>query len=240
MNKPVYRHLADKKWRSYDRKVLDQRLTQLHVIPDVLPTIDPNVQVKLRFGKKKAHPGDCLPSNVTEHAPVIDMQVFNAGQRLVTIVIVDSDVPNIETDNFDHRCNGLYTNIPVAPTAGVIDLGKIQDEKTGVVLPWLPPHCQKGAPWHRLSVWILEQKDGAALDSEAVRKGVSRLGVFSLRDFVREKALKPVGVTLFRSAWDEWTAEIMGQHGIPGAGVEYKKAPIDPMPYKKKDGARYR
>lgn len=240
MNKPVYRHLADQKWRSYERKVVEQRFTQMFVIPDILPTFDPKVQVKLRFGKKTTQHGDRLDSNLTEQPPTIDIQVFNAGERLVTIAIVDSDVPNLKTDNFDHRCHGLYTNVAVSPAAGVVDLSTIQNSKTGVVMPWLPPHCQKGAPWHRMSVWILEQEGNKIVDSDAMHEAFPRASPFRLRELLNQYPMKPVGATMFRSGWDEWTADVMKRHHIPGADVEFKKKPPTPMEYKKKDGERYR
>lgn len=53
MGKPVYRHLARQKWEGYERKIVMQRITQMHVIPDVLPKIEPSVQVRVSFGRKR-------------------------------------------------------------------------------------------------------------------------------------------------------------------------------------------
>ena len=41
MAKPIYRFLADRKWREYKRKIMVQRITQMNVVPDVVPTCDP-------------------------------------------------------------------------------------------------------------------------------------------------------------------------------------------------------
>ena len=43
MNKPIYRHLADLKWRSHSRQILMQRINQMDVVPDILPAVDPTV-----------------------------------------------------------------------------------------------------------------------------------------------------------------------------------------------------
>lgn len=40
MNKPIYRHLAEKKWRQFKRRVLEQRITQLAIVPDLLPSLN--------------------------------------------------------------------------------------------------------------------------------------------------------------------------------------------------------
>lgn len=237
MNKPVYRHLADQKWRSYERKIVLQRITQMHVIPDVLPDIDPKVQLNISFKGKRVHHGERLPTKTSEHAPTLNMQVFDRGERLVTIVIVDSDVPNVEKDDFDHKCHGLYANVPVGPSTGTVAEAQLPREQ--VTLRWHPPSAQKGAPWHRLSVWILQHSEGKAIDAKAALASEVR-DLFSLRDFVKQNHLTPVGVTMFRTSWDETTKEVMERNGIEGADVEFKKAPITPMPYKKKDGARYR
>ena len=46
---PIYRKLLKEKWKDYDLMLLMQRLEQLHVIPDTLPTLDPKVDVKVKF-----------------------------------------------------------------------------------------------------------------------------------------------------------------------------------------------
>ncbi|KAF2102586.1 PEBP-like protein, partial [Rhizodiscina lignyota] len=237
MSKPVYRHLADQKWRSYEHKIVMQRITQMNVIPDVLPTIDPIVQLNISFKGKRVQHGERLNTDKTEHAPTLRMQAFDQGERLVTIAVVDSDVPNVEEDDFDHRCHALFTNVRVSPTSGVVDLGEVAQEST--VMPWYPPHAQKGSPWHRLSVWILQQPEDVTIDKNALSEKYTR-NTFTMRRLVSQFPLKPIGVTMFRTSWDETTKDVMERNGIEGADIEFKKAPITPMRYKKKDGARYR
>jgi large subunit ribosomal protein L35 len=45
---------------------------------------------------------------------------------------------------------------------------------------------------------------------------------------------------LFRSRHDEGTAGVMQRAGIPGGDVEFKRKKIEPLPYKKLPGSRYR
>lgn len=59
MGKPVYRHLARRKWESYEKRIVLQRITQMSVVPDVLPTggVEPSVQLRLEFGGKRVPHG---------------------------------------------------------------------------------------------------------------------------------------------------------------------------------------
>jgi large subunit ribosomal protein L35 len=271
MNRPIYRYLADRKWRSYRRKLLMQRLTQMFVVPDVLPTLDPTADVRLAFGRRHARvqPGAFVAARISARAPTLDVQVFDRGERLVSVAVVDLDVPDATRDAFRTRCHFLAANVPVSPTAGAIALGRLttaaaaaaaagaEQRAPQLVLPWLPPHAQKGSPYHRLAVVVLQQPDGVLIDAATALAGpagektaaaaaaeesedidAARMD-FSLRDFVARHALKPIGAHLFRTVWDEGTAEVMQRAGLPGADVELRRKPVRPLkkpqlPLKKK------
>jgi large subunit ribosomal protein L35 len=164
--------------------------------------------------------------------------VFDAGPRLVSFVFIDSDVPDVDNDSFSHRCHGLWTNIEVTPTQQHIPLGSHKQADT-TVIPWMPPHAQKGSPYHRISAFMLEHTDGKALDVEALKASTPQNG-FNLRTFLSKYPLKPVGVNMFRTVYDEGTKMVMEEHGLDGADVELRRKPSEKLPYKKKDGARYR
>jgi large subunit ribosomal protein L35 len=247
MSKPIYRYLADKKWREMRRKILMQRVTQMGVIPDVLPHIDPVARVELKFGRKVVQPGDFVPSVRSEMPPTLDIQVYDKGERLVTIVAVDSDVPNTEKDGFDYRCHGIWANVAIDPTKPVVSLENIAQES--IMFPWIPPYAQKGSPYHRISFFVLQQiplgEASLALNVESLAQEFERDG-FVLRSFIarceidQRIKLKPVGINMFRTEWDEGTEALMRRHGIPGWDVEYKRQRIQKLPYFRKDGERYR
>jgi large subunit ribosomal protein L35 len=246
MNRPIYRHLSDKKWREYKRLILMQRISQMHIVPDILPHLDPTAEVSLGFGRRNVQPGEFVDSRVSEVPARLNVQVFNKGERLVSVAIVDPDVPDEEKDSFGSRCHFLAVNIPLSPTSTSIHLSKLS-EANQIVLPWLPPYAQKGAPYHRLAVFILQQNENEArpdtrLDVEALKKekGCNRDGFKMRRFLANQKHLEPIGVDLFRSKWDEGTAGVMLRAGIEGANVEYTRKKPEKLPYKKKDGARYR
>jgi large subunit ribosomal protein L35 len=236
MNRPIYRFLADREWRSQRRLVLMQRITQMHVVPDILPHLEPVAEVKLAFGRRNVFPGDFVESRVSEKPPRLRVQVFDQGERLVSIVVVDPDIPNEEKDAFDYRCHFLALNIPISPTSTSVPLSKLGSQ---TVLSWLPPTAQKGAPYHRLSIFVLQHPNNQALDLDAVRKKTRREG-FNLRKFIDRHRLTPVGAHMFRSQWDEGTAGVMARANLPGAEIEWHRKKPEKLPYEKKDGARYR
>ena len=239
MNKPVCRHLADRKWRSYRRLLVMQRITQMHIIPDVLPHVDPVTDVTISFRGKTAHPGDFVPSTLSEEVPRLHIQCFDRGERLVTIAVVDPDVPVVEQDGFKHRCHFLIANVKISPISPVVQLGSL-NESAQIIHPWLPPFAQKGSPYHRLAVFVFQQPSTEPLDMDVTKSKAAERDGFSLRAFATRHRLKPVGANLFRSQWDEGTAGVMQRAGVEGADIEFKRERIEPLPYKRKDGSRFR
>ncbi|KAL3432629.1 phosphatidylethanolamine-binding protein [Aspergillus tetrazonus] len=239
MSKPIYRYLADQKWREYRRKILVQRITQMKVIPDVLPHCDPIVDTKLYFGRKAVPPGEFVNSQVSSVPPKLDIQVFDGENRLVTIAVVDSDVPNVEKDSFDYMMHYLAVNIPISALKTKVDLSQLSTESQ-VVLPWLPPVAQKGSPYHRLSLFVMEQKDSKPLDFAAVKaKETDRLNKL-LRTLQARYHLKPIGAHLFRTIWDDDTRDVMKEIGFPLADMELRRKRSEALPYKRRNPSTFR
>jgi large subunit ribosomal protein L35 len=238
MAKPIYRFLADRKWREYRRKILVQRITQMKVIPDVLPHCDPVVDTKLYFGRHTIQPGEFVNSRVSSTAPKLDVQLFEAGEKLVTIAVVDSDVPNVEKDGFDYKMHYLAVNVPISATSTKVDLCNLSADSQ-VVLPWLPPVAQKGSPYHRLSIFIMEQKDSAPLNFSLV-KGMETSRDVLLRTLQARYHLKAIGAHLFRTQWDENMLEVMREIGFPEADVELRRKRVEPLPYKRRNPSTFR
>lgn len=237
MNKPIYRFLADRQWREYKRKLVMQRITQMNVVPDILPAIDPVVSVELAFGRQKIESGEFVESRISEYPARLNIQPYEKGERYVTIAVVNPDVPNVSKDGFDYRCHFLASNIKISPTDTTVLL-RLLSAESQIILPWLPAYAQKGAPYNRMSIFVLEQAQGE-IDISASRRKVKRDG-FILRSFVDRHELNPIGVNLFRSQYDAGTAGVMQRAGIPGGDVEFKRMKIEPLPYKKLPGSRYR
>ncbi|CEJ58698.1 Putative Phosphatidylethanolamine binding protein [Penicillium brasilianum] len=239
MSKPIYRFLADRNWREYRRKILVQRITQMNVVPDVLPHCDPIVETKLYFNKRQVQPGDYVEAKVSTEAPKLDIQMFERGEKLVTIAVVDPDVPNVEADSFDFKMHYLAVNVPISAVNTKVDLSQLAADSQ-VVLPWLPPVAQKGSPYHRLSVFIMEQKDSQPLDFAAVKAKETDRDNTLLRTLQARYHLKAIGAHLFRSQWDETTLEVMKQIGYSGADYELRRKKVDPLPYKRRNPSSFR
>ncbi|KAF3009799.1 hypothetical protein E8E13_010091 [Curvularia kusanoi] len=239
MNKPIYRHLAEKKWREFKRKVLEQRVTQLSVVPDLLPSLDLTADIDLSFGRKTVAPGDFVESFISEKMPTLHVQTFTPGEKLVTVAIVDADVPVPEEDGFTTRCHFIASNIRISPSETSIPLQRIaEDDKKSaddkkIALPWVAPWAHKGAPYHRLAVVVLEQNESKKFDISKLST-IKRDG-FSLRGFIGSQKLKPLTATLFRTKWDESMAEVMERAGLKEeAKIEFKRKRIEPLPYKRR------
>ncbi|KAI6275041.1 hypothetical protein MCOR27_007137 [Pyricularia oryzae] len=239
MNKPVYRHLAEQKWRGLPYRVIKQRIEQFSIIPDLLPKFEPVMDVQMSFRQRKTPPGTVVDSLTSEKPPTLRVQVFNKGERLVTVAVIDNDVPVVDKDGFARRCHFLAANIPIDPTTKAIPLMMIRDEQKHLAVPWLPPFSQKGAPKHRLSIFIMEQKNNEIIDVAKLReayirssnpdpaKNPNKFSIKSLKD--KFPALEPVGFNIFRTEWDEYTADVMARNNIPGADVEFKHARVHSM-----------
>jgi large subunit ribosomal protein L35 len=232
MNKPIYRYLAEKKWSKYQKLLIEQRISQLNIVPDVLPHFIPAADVRLAFGRRNVQPGEIIDSRVTEIPARLKVQVFDKGERLVSVVVIDTDVPVPEKDWFTSRCHYISCNIPISPTQTSLPLSHA-DKESQLVLPWLPPFSQKGAPYHRYSIFVLEQAPGQTLDVAALKEKTERDG-FNLHGFVDRHKVKPIGLGLFRSVWDEGTLGVMQRHEIPGADVEFKRIRIPALKPKQK------
>lgn len=232
MNKPIYRYLADRKWREYQRKIIVQRLEQFSIVPDLLPHFEPTAEVRLAFQARNVQPGDYVDSRVSEFPARLKVQVFDKGERLVSVVVVDADVPNVENDHFNTRCHYLAANIPISPVQDSLPLSRANPESQ-LILPWLPPFAQKGSPYHRYSIFVLEQKPGQVLDVAALKELYQR-DRFNLRGFKDRHDVQPIGLGLFRSEWDEGTKGVMQRAGIEGWDMEFKRTRIPALKPKQK------
>ncbi|KAI5836868.1 phosphatidylethanolamine-binding protein [Morchella snyderi] len=220
MNKPVYRFLLEKKWRSMRRPVLMQRLTQMHVIPDVLPDVDPRVDVQVRFAGRDTAPGVFVESKTSERPPTLKIIPFRQGEKLCTIAVVDPDVPDLEKDGFRYRCHWIVSNIPISPTqTQAIGTGA---KPSDTLLPYLPPHVQKGSPYHRYALFVFEQPDNKRLGPELLAGKIDR-ETFNLRSFQKKHELKTVGAYMWRGRWDDGTKDVMERNGLPGWDVMFTR-----------------
>ncbi|KAL8286924.1 hypothetical protein RQP46_003930 [Phenoliferia psychrophenolica] len=198
MSKPVYRHLAERAWRKEgDLAVLMQRVTQMSVTPDLLPSISPLADVRISIAGKTIVPGVfALPSETREGVEV-EVQVFHAEERLYTLLMIDPDVPDEASRSFTTYAHWLIPNIPLSSTLTTLPTS------ADALLPYIPPHPQQGTPYHRYTLLLLAQNTSINLDAAAIEREA-----FSVRRFVNEHALAAEGVSFWRAKWDESVTEI--------------------------------
>ncbi|PWW79486.1 PEBP-like protein [Tuber magnatum] len=218
MDKPIYLNFLNKKWRQRNRPILMQRLETMHVIPDVLPNINPIVDVRVHFKGRKVQPGQMLDSLMVEEFPTVRVIPFKNEEILCTIAVVDPDVPDPKRDKFRYRCHWIVSNIPISPaqTTAVGRLAKPAD----TIVPYLPPHAQKGVPYHRYAMIVFRQP--GKIDRATLEGNVNRDN-FTMRSFQDKNKLCPIGASMWRVEWDSHTKEIMQKHGLPGWDTMYKR-----------------
>lgn len=223
MSKPIYRHLAQEKWKEYAYPLIMQRIDQFSIVPDLQPFFDPSASVQVAFQQRNIKPGDYVDSRLSQIPATLKIQVFDPGERLITVVMVDSDVPDVEKNSFMSRCHFLAVNIPLSPTKTSVPLYRVNSAQ--LVAPWLPPFAQKGTPYHRYSIFVLQQNSNVILDASQLQKDIKREN-FSMQSFVSCHKLRPIGLGLFRSIWDEGTTNVMQQASIEGAEIIYKRKKV--------------
>ena len=217
-----------------------QRIEQHHIVPDLLQHLDPTAAVSLAFGRHKVQPGQFVDSRISETSASLSVRVFDKGERLVTVAVMDPDVPDLEKDSFFSRCHLLAVNIPVSPTSSSVPLRHL-DEMKHIIQPWLPPYSQKGAPYHRLAVFVLQQDGERPLDVAHFRKHQSKRDGWSVKKLIAQnQQLTPIGVHLFRTQWDEGADGVMKRLGVAGANVQLLRKKPEKNVYKKKDSSRFR
>lgn len=209
LSMPIYRHLAQRKWAERQLHLIQQRTTQMYVVPDVLPPFTPTVDVRLLFpdrnyGLRKGQfeVGEMLHSRDTVTQPAIEIQSFGDDGAKYSIAIIDPDVPDEANDTFTSYLHYLHTDISLFPTHHAVSA-----ENGTIVHNYIPPHPQKGTPYHRYTVVVWQQPESP---HEGGKKQVLRAG-FDAQMYAEENGLHPQGISFWRQVWDDNVAEVMSK-----------------------------
>ncbi|KAJ8098440.1 phosphatidylethanolamine-binding protein [Lipomyces tetrasporus] len=229
MKFPVYRFLARQRWEKNDRLLLMDRLENMKVIPDTLPTLYPRVDMKLRFPGKTTHwidPGRIMSTGVTAQAPEFSIQIFEDATKLYTIVIVDPDTPDLESDSYKTTLHYILADVRISGNEPLVDKAIARE-----LVPYLPPHPEKNSGYHRYAVWVFEQPDGERLAVQQ-REGKDPVNVdsllererFDIRLFRSAHGLKAVGAHFWRNGYDSKTEGVREKFGLgPGNVYTHKR-----------------
>ncbi|GBE78719.1 54S ribosomal protein L35, mitochondrial [Sparassis crispa] len=214
MNKLIYRHLLEQRWR--EDGVLDllmERIHQMNVVPDLLPSLHPTLDLRLNFPDvpksgwtrhrakrqyKKVEPGVFLLPEQTWRQPVLYTTVFHTDTRLYTLLMVDLDVPDTESQSYQAYLHWMQPNIALSA------LSPSPIPLTTSHTRYIPPHPQQGTPYHRYVVLLLPQESPTERISIPAPSDEERLG-FNFRAFAEKYGLdgnRGGGAHMWREVWD--------------------------------------
>ncbi|KAK0519098.1 mitochondrial 54S ribosomal protein YmL35 [Tilletia horrida] len=219
LSQPVFRFLREQSWRkngALDR--LLERVRLMKVVPDVLPTIAPTVDVQLAFGEGRGisdhggdggdiWPGVFMPTAKSLEAPQVTVTPFHTDERKYTLLLVDPDVPDELSMSYSTFVHWHLTDIPLSATQTAVSTASAK-----TVQSYIPPHPQKGSRYHRYTTILFEQTSASFNSSpgeqalpgqEQQQQGAVGLPSRSLVPgsilaYAQANGLKPVGVHFFR------------------------------------------
>ncbi|KAG0213123.1 hypothetical protein BGX28_004949 [Mortierella sp. GBA30] len=220
MSKAVFRYMKSKQFQRETLPIIQQRITQMFVTPDLLPSFTPTLNVQLDFGPGATvkptttnttgnnyfETGSYLFPGKTIQEPKINVTSFHPDQKYYTIALVDPDVPDMENESFKQQLHWLVANVPLSATQ--TDVTK-ENANANVVLDYLPPHPPKGTKYHRYTLLVAEQPNGGKDKVEMDKSRISR--ETTLSDLCEEYKLDVKGLTFFRQVWDKDVTKIYNE-----------------------------
>lgn len=231
-SQPVYRQLLKEKWQALDLMVLMQRLEQLAVIPDTLPTLVPEVDVKVKFPHNTKSefsswvtPGEILPAFAVAKPPTILIQEFDRVDKdqLYTVLIVNPDTPDLPSNSFSTSLQYGLANVPLNNVNNTIDtklLLKYGDSYTFKEYSPLVP--EKNAQNQRACLWVFRQSSPLEITEVGEE-------MFDIRDFAEKHSLNPVGAHVWRQHFDRSVNEVRTEYGMGKGRVFHRVREVQPV-----------
>ncbi|TDL17302.1 PEBP-like protein [Rickenella mellea] len=220
MSKPIYRHLAEQRWRNDGPlDLVMERIYQMNVVPDILPSMHPSFDLRITFPEpppknvilrtrvrrryKRVEPGVFLLAEQTRRPPLLYTSVFHPEIRYYTMFMIDPDVPNPEDNSFTSFLHWLQPNIPLSATS------------SSPLLPhphtrYIAPHPQRGSPYHRYTILFLPNPVPTEKVTIPAISDAERLG-FNLREFCATHGFNSSeggAIHMWREVWDETVSQI--------------------------------
>ncbi|KAI5964760.1 MRPL35 [Candida pseudojiufengensis] len=227
-SQPVYRALLKQKWENYDLLVTMQRLEQLHVIPDTLPTLNPKADVKVKFThnidtefQNWITPGTLLPAFAVSKPPTIHIQEFerkDGNENLYTVLLVNPDTPDLETNSFKTTLHYGLKNVSLTNNDNTIDVSRIMKNGPKITFhEYLPLTPEKNAGVQRACLWVFRQDSNIDKINE-----IKNDENFNIRKFVDEYKITPIGAHVWRQKFDRSVPNVRNEYGL-GKGRVFEK-----------------
>ena len=236
MDRPVIRHLAQKRWEKeggLDR--LMQRVEQMGVVPDLVGGIRGSAPITFSTSQGEVEPGSVQLPSAFENPPSLNVQILDNTEALYTLLVVDADAPNYETQSYSQRLHYYKSDISLNHSTGEQDLfgSGIGKEALGWEAP-LPP---RGSGVHRYVFLLLRQSSSSSAPTQREDFDVRSLS---------EQGSEITALSLFRSKWTKEENTYIEETYRKVHGVEvpvFEKAPKElryGMPLNKKSMERER
>lgn len=229
---PVFRRFLQQKWQSYALMVTMQRLEQLRVIPDTLPTLEPAVDVRVKFAHNTnaeftnwVEPGVVLPAFAVARPPTIEVQEFFRpadASGLYTVLLVNPDTPDLVRNSYKTTLHYGLSNVPLDYADNTISASKLMAHPESVFTPYVPLVPEKNSGVQRACLWVFRQAGPiapAAVDREA----------FDIRAFSAEHGLSAVGAHVWRQQFDRSVNRVRAEYGLPKGAVYHRVRGTQPL-----------
>ena len=200
MDQPVFRHLAERAWvKRGGLDLLMQRVWQMEVIPDLLPTIGATSPLTISVDGNVIEAGVVVRASQLESVDV-RLQLYHHPSEeddtaLYTVLMVDPDSPDHEKGTYTQRLHFLKTDIPLSVLSGSTNLFEAEGS---TALAFEPPAPAKGSSTHRYVFLALRQPSAQTAPAPLERKN------FNLRTYLDSNDISHksvAGITLLRSEW---------------------------------------
>jgi len=206
MDKAVMRHLAERAWRKDgELDLVMQRVNQLGVVPDLLPDHTPLGAIRLATSEAPVEAGSIQPVTAFSAPPTLTVQFFSHPstpsaanpnpEALYTLLVVDPDSPNHETQSFTQRLHYAKVDIPLSVLSGEVNLFTAPGTEQ---VTYEPPAPARGSGTHRYAYLVVRQGDVGAVPAR---------DNFDLRSYLTERNLTDADVVAATLVRGEWTPE---------------------------------
>ncbi|ORX40454.1 phosphatidylethanolamine-binding protein [Kockovaella imperatae] len=201
MDRPVMRHLAERKWKlEGGLDLIMRRMYENKVVPDLLPDLAPTNPLTIHLPRNESfEPGLTLLASTFQSPPRLTFTLFNPPSDTVgkyTLIVLDADHPETITHSYSQRLHYLKTNIPLRVTDDQTDLFTSAGDE---LLPWEPLAPPRGSSRHRYTFVLLRQPASVAIQAPP-RQG------FNLRRYLADRGVSPASVVGLNLVKSEWTA----------------------------------
>lgn len=224
-SQPVYRQILEKKWRSYSLMLTMQRLEQLHVLPDTLPTFIPTADVQIKFSHNTDTkfsdwivPGEIVQNKSVSKPPTIKIDNFvPESTNKYTVLLVNPDTPDLENNSFTTTLHWGLSNVELSFVNNTVNASTLLKNDLITFKDFLPLTPEKNAPTQRGCLWVFTQAENKNINVEEISRDS-----FDIRAFSEQHGLTPVGAHVWRQNFDTTTNEVRELYGL-GKGRVFDK-----------------